>query len=385
LASITLWSQGELMRIGIVTGEYPPMQGGVGAFSQIIAHKFVEQGHDVFVYSGEQAQSDDARIPMTHHQGKWGFNSLSAIKRWAEQNRLDVINIQFQTAAFGMSPFIHFLPNYIRSIPVVTTFHDLRFPYLFPKAGKLRDWIVMHLARASAGTIVTNHEDYERVKHLPKATMIPIGSNILTAVPSDLMRWERERAITEYDGFWLSFFGFMNRSKGVETLLDAFAKVREKHPFKLIFIGGRTGTSDPTNAAYADEIEHRIEKLGLKPYVFWTGFVTDEDVSAYLTLSSVVALPFLDGASFRRGTLMAAIHHSCAIVTTTPQVPIPEFVDGENMTLVPPNDSDELAQGILGTAGSSRLKTGALVLRDKFDWNNIARDTVAFFERVIHA
>jgi glycosyltransferase involved in cell wall biosynthesis len=375
------------MRIGIVTGEYPPMQGGVGAFSQIIAHKFAEQGHDVFVYSGEQALNVVMSISLTTHRGEWGFGSLAAIKHWAEHNRLDVINIQFQTAAFGMSPFIHFLPNYIRAIPIVTTFHDLRFPYLFPKAGKLRDWIVMHLARASAGAIVTNHEDNERVKHLPKATMIPIGSNILTKLPPDfdLQEWAKQQPIGEWDGFWISYFGFMNRSKGIEVLLDAFAKVREKYPFKLIFIGGRTGTSDPTNAAYADEIERYIEKLGLKPYVFWTGFVTDEEVSIYLTLSAAVALPFLDGASFRRGTLMAAIHHACAIVTTTPQAPIPEFVDGENMTLVPPHDSHALAEGILRTANSSRLRTGALVLRDQFDWDNIARDTAAFFERVIHA
>jgi glycosyltransferase involved in cell wall biosynthesis len=373
------------MRIGIVTGEYPPMQGGVGAFSQIIARKFVEQGHDIFVYSDEQAQ--DESIPLTTHHGKWGFGSLGAIKRWAEQNRVDIINLQFQTAAFGMSPFIHFLPDYIRMIPVVTTFHDLRFPYLFPKAGKLRDWIVMHLAQASAGTIVTNHEDYERVKHLPKATMIPIGSNILTELPTDfdLQEWARQQAIGEWDGFWISYFGFMNRSKGIEVLLDAFAKIREKYPFKLIFVGGRTGTSDPTNAAYADEIEHYIEKLKLKPYVFWTGFVTDEDVSAYLKLSAAVTLPFLDGASFRRGTLMAGIYHGCKIVTTIPQVPIPEFVDRENMVLVPVGDSEALAQGIEFAIFSSRLREGVKVLRTHFDWDNIARDTTAFFERVIHA
>src|SRR5688572_3239573 len=106
------------MRIGIVTGEYPPMQGGVGAFSQIIARTLVEQGHDVFVYSSTQARSDDNRIPLTQHHGAWGIGSLASIKQWAQHNRLDILNIQFQTAAFGMSPFIHFLPNYIRNIPV---------------------------------------------------------------------------------------------------------------------------------------------------------------------------------------------------------------------------------------------------------------------------
>jgi glycosyltransferase involved in cell wall biosynthesis len=377
------------MRIGIVTGEYPPMQGGVGAFSQIIARKFVEQGHEVFVYSGEQAHG--SAIPLTNHQGKWGFGSLTAIKQWAEQNRLDVINIQFQTAAFGMSPFIHFLPDYLRNIPVVTTFHDLRFPYMFPKAGKLRDWIVMHLARASTGAIVTNHEDYERVKHLSKATMIPIGSNILTELPLDYDRnaW-RTKAGARPDDFLIAFFGFMNRSKGIELLLHSLANlVADAVPAKLVLIGGRTGTSDPTNASYAQEIETLIQKLNLTPHICWTEFVTEAEVSAYLAAADVVALPFLDGASFRRGTLMAAIYHHALIVTTTPQVAIPEFVDGQNMVLVSPNVK-ELTSTLKNLRKDyslfrQKIVEGVMTLSKHFDWDNIARDTVAFFERVIHA
>jgi N-acetylglucosaminyl-diphospho-decaprenol L-rhamnosyltransferase len=38
LAGAALWIKVGLMRIGIITGEYPPMQGGVGAYSQILAH-----------------------------------------------------------------------------------------------------------------------------------------------------------------------------------------------------------------------------------------------------------------------------------------------------------------------------------------------------------
>ena len=60
------------------------------------------------------------------------------------------MNIQYQTAAYGMSPFIHFLPDALRPIPVVTTFHDLRFPYLFPKAGRAAR-LDRHAARARVG------------------------------------------------------------------------------------------------------------------------------------------------------------------------------------------------------------------------------------------
>ncbi|MFN8375235.1 MAG: glycosyltransferase [Anaerolineae bacterium] len=378
------------MRIGIVTGEYPPMQGGVGAFSQIIARKLTEHGHQVRVFSSTTAQSEDKDIPLTQHSGHWGLRVLPEINQWAETNELDLINIQFQTAAYGMSPYIHFLPDYVRDIAVITTFHDLRFPYLFPKAGRLRDWIVMHLARASEGIIVTNHEDFERVKHL-QAAMIPIGSNILTDLPTDYDQnvW-RAKAGAQAGEFLIAYFGFMNRSKGIELLLQSLSDlIQQQVPAKLVLIGGRTGSSDPTNAAYASEVETLIQKLGLAAHVCWTGFVNEAEVTAYLKTSDVVALPFLDGASFRRGTLMAAIHHGCLIVTTQPQAAIPEF-GGVNPILVAPEAQalTKALRKVYETAAFSTFdaeRDAVQRLNAYFDWNNIARDTAAFFERVIHA
>jgi glycosyltransferase involved in cell wall biosynthesis len=376
------------VRIGIVTGEYPPMQGGVGAFSDILARTLAGQGHGISVFSSAGTSGQDPAIMHTAAVQRWTPSALQAVQRWASEQRLDVIDLQYQTAAYSMSAWIHFLPDVVRDIPVVTTFHDLRFPYLFPKAGRLRDWIVMHLARASDGVIVTNHEDLARVRHLPSVELIPIGSNVTTRLPSDFdsQTW-REKAGAAADEFLIAYFGFINRSKGLEPLLDSLAKLRaENVPARLIAIGGRTGTSDPTNAPYADEVERRIQTLSLAPFVHRTGYVDDESVAAYLAAGDAVALPFLDGASYRRGTLMAAIHHGCAIVTTTPAVAVPAFVDEENMLLVPPDDADALALALrrlyeMPTL-SAKLRHGASELAHLFDWSQIACDTAAFFERV---
>jgi hypothetical protein len=66
------------------------------------------------------------------------------------------------------------------------TFHDLRVPYLFPKAGPLRRWIVYHLARSAEGVIATNDEDFHRLlteARPRRLALIPIGSNIPCAPP----------------------------------------------------------------------------------------------------------------------------------------------------------------------------------------------------------
>src|SRR5690606_49305 len=162
--------------------------------------------------------AQNSSIHLTNTVSDWGIVTQFAIKKWVENYQLDIVNLQFQTAAFNMSPWVHFLPHILK-VSFVTTFHDLRFPYLFPKAGKLRDWIVMHLAKASDGVIVTNHEDFTSVEHL-HSKMIPIGSNILSKTPINLAKLRRKHALEKED-FVISFFGFINHSKGIDTLLHA--------------------------------------------------------------------------------------------------------------------------------------------------------------------
>lgn len=377
-----------MMRIGFVTGEYPPMQGGVGAYSHILAAELARQGQDVFVLSSSEAREDYLAITLSNSIHRWNLGSLRAVGNWARHSRLDLVNLQFQTAAFAMSPWIHFLPDALRQIPVVTTFHDLRYPYLFPKAGPLRLWIVHHLARSSAGVIVTNHEDAQQLGTRPPLALIPIGSNILQPLPGDFdpAVW-RAKAGAQPGDFLLAYFGLFNRSKGIDTLLASLAQLRAAGtPVRLVMIGGGAGSSDPTNAAFIAEMTGMIERHNLAPFIDQTGYLDESAVGAYLAASDAVVLPFVDGASYRRGSLMAAIHYGCTIITTTPQVAVPAFRDGENMLLVPPGDSAALVQAINrlreATAVRDQLRRGAAGLANAFRWDTIARDTITFFHRI---
>ena len=109
-------------------------------------------------------------------------------------------------------------------------------------------------------------------------------------------------------------------------------------PVKLLLIGGRTGSSDPTNAEYAAQVERLIDVLGVKDHVIATGYLDPSAVSRALLACDVMVLPYVDGASLRRGSLMAAIAHGRAIVTTEPRYPIEGLTQDESVLYVPPND-----------------------------------------------
>lgn len=385
------------MRIGLVTGEYPPDQGGVGDFTLRLGEALTALGHNVHIITGPLRHTDcEVRSTLTVHRvvRRWGWGCWRAVLRVVRENGLEVLNVQYQAAAYGMHPAVHFLPRPTRRPPVVVTFHDLRVPYLFPKAGPLRRWIVYHLARSADAVIATNDEDFQQLlteARPRRLALIPIGSNIPCAPPPGYDRAaERARWGVGPDDLLLGYFGFLNESKGGEDLIRALALLVEQGvPAHLLMVGGRVGTSDATNRAYAERVERLIADLGLADRVHRTGYTTPEAVSAGLLATDICVLPYRDGVSFRRGTLHACLAHGRAIVTTQPAFPLPQARDGENMLLVPPRDPQALAGAVLRLYRDpdlrARLEAGANALAAEFTWERIAYRTAAFLEEVIGA
>lgn len=392
------------MRIGIITGEFPPMQGGVGDYSLELGRAMVAQGHEIFVLTSDRAvpvlQERGIHVqPTVVNWGRWGKQKSGDGRRgevqaiqWVKANQLDVVNIQYQAAAYNMRAAANLLPEILSHLaPVVTTFHDLLVPYLFPKAGPVRKKVIYRMARQSSGVIVTNRGDERELAeqgHMPPVMRIPIGSNIAVQPPADYEKtaW-REAHFLPHDAFIVGFFGFINRSKGVDTLAQAIRLLVDRGVnAHLLIVGGQTGASDQTNIQQADEAERMVGGLGISRRVHWTGFVTREAVSAHLMACDVVALPFRDGVSYRRGTLMATLAHGCPIVTTFPQVDEPDLVDGQAMKMVSPDSPQKLAEALRELANDEaqriRLGKAATQLATQFSWDAIAAATLRFFEQL---
>ena len=405
-----------MMRIGLVTGEYPPDQGGVGDFTTQLGRALADLGHEVHVITTKPQTPNPKlqaeRVGIHRVVEGWGWGCWRQVVSVAQELGVEVLNLQYQAAAYRMRPAINFVPPPQDRPPVVVTFHDLNVPYLFPKAGPLRWHVVRMLARRADGVIVTNREDYLRLEgDIPSArlTLIPIGSNVPPVPPPGYDRdAERARWGVGPGDLLLGYFGFLNESKGGEELMQALALLVERGvPAHLLMVGGRLGSSDPTNRAYAEQVEDLIADLGLDERVHWTGYTGPEQVSAGLLATDACVLPYRDGVSFRRGTLHACLAHGRAVVTTRPAVPLPEVHDGENMLLAEPRDPQALADAVMrltsadpmarpgveaegpsepesaaGPALRTRLGAGASALAAEFTWERIARKTAALFRRL---
>lgn len=393
------------LKIGLVTGEYPPMEGGVGAFTSQLAKALAMLGHEIHIIASGDARPDQSRrsiwephepvdvgFAQLHPRiNRWRWSAVNTIADIAVQYDLNVVNLQYQAAAFDMNiPAINFLPWRLKEVSLtVVTFHDLRVPYLFPKAGRLRPWVVYKLARSADGVIVTNAEDFARLQERdfdPRRLMlIPIGSNVRAIQPLVThVRALRKELGLGNDDLLLGYFGFLNASKGADILLQVLKQLdSEVH---LAFIGARTGSSDPENVAFLEHVESTIAQFGLASRIHWSGFLSDAELSTYFGAVDIMVMPYRDGVSLRRGTLMAILANGRPLITTEPSSPIPELIHGENVWLTPIDDTVTLKEAISQLAADPdlriRLGRGAALLAKSFSWDRIAQQTSAFFEAI---
>lgn len=407
------------MKIGLITGEFPPMEGGIGAFTAELAKAMAAEGHEVHILTHRRAkiarprersktmgeaiqrlgntwEPQELPYAFVHPRFKrWNWKEMSMIADISIRHDLDILNVQYQAAAFNMrNPAINFFPYRVNPLAKsVTTFHDLRVPYLFPKAGALRKRAVYRLAKGSHGTIVTNpankHELEEQNVQMAHHAMIPIGSNIPAAHVNHLEIAENRKKLGLADGqILLGYFGFLNPSKGASDLINLMEQLDER--FHLAFIGGETGASDTfNNSYYLDSVRKEITEKGLEDRIHWTGFVSEKRVSAWLKTADMMVLPYQDGVSTRRGSLMAALSHGRPIVSTQAEYINPVLKDGDNMLLFSAGNIQAFKEKVMLLADNPELATqmgkAAEETSKGFSWANIAKSTLSFYEEILNS
>jgi glycosyltransferase involved in cell wall biosynthesis len=377
-------------RVLFISGEYPPMRGGIGDYTEQLVDALAETGWDARVLVDKSAGGNPdprvlARIP------RWDWSLTRRVQQTLRGIEADVIHIQYQTGAFGMHPAVNLLPRRLERRyrrPIVTTFHDLLPPYLFPKAGRLRSQATRLLALGSDAVIVTNVEDRAALGRLARLAgrveIIPIGSNLPPADP-ELVAAARAHLELGPDELAIGFFGFLTAEKGLDLLLEALQRLGDPR-LRLVIVGGGLAETDLANATYFSRLQAALAQPSVP--VTRTGHLPAAEASAVLSATDLIVLPFRSGASLRRGTLIAALLSGVPVLTTDPGVEnvLEPFVGGESLWLVPSSDVDALAAGIATLLANPALRRALAVKAraeaEPFEWRSIAGRHVEIYERL---
>jgi glycosyltransferase involved in cell wall biosynthesis len=384
----------------MLAGEYPPAMGGVADYTALLCDALEALGNTVNVITAQSGAS----CSRTVHVPGWGLASIREVAKRISATDPDIVHLQYQAAAFDMSGVVALFPLVLRRSAAraafITTFHDLRVPYLFPKAGPLRQAIPGTLLGMSAASIFVDPGDIIAARPRRPAAWIPVGSAI-DPLPNADPAMERARLGIAPDSFVIAHFGFINASKGVDVLLDASERlVRAGLDLTLLFVGDDAGSSDSTNAATAQQMRARAATLGLDERIVRTGALSAPDVARALVAADVAALPFRDGASMRHSSLMACFAQGLPVVTTRPRwtSPVParhlahpfgestqSWIDESVAEMTPPGDAAALARSIYRLANdpprSQFLAKAGRQLADAFNWKSIAEATANVYQQ----
>lgn len=81
----------------------------------------------------------------------------------------------------------------------------------------------------------------------------------------------------------IGFLGGLDRIKGLDFLVDAFAKLKENKDLVLVLAG--------TDMGFKRELDVQIERLGIKDRVIFTGYISGRDKLEYLVDCDVCVFP----------------------------------------------------------------------------------------------
>jgi glycosyltransferase involved in cell wall biosynthesis len=355
-----------------ISGEYPPDVGGVGDYTRQLRTALAQRGWPSAVLSRA-------------HVRRWDARALVHLLRAAP--RTGIVHIQYQAGAYDLLGDVCLMPALLRRlrprVRVVTTFHDVRVPYLFPRAGRLRRTAVELLARTSRAVIAADEHDLAALGGpSPRHFLVPIGPNVACAPgPAYARRAFRARLGLDAHDVAVVYFGLLNSSKGLDLLLEAFEAIRSQRPTsRLLLLGGEVGASDPTDRTTAARLRQRLDGLGRQ--VLRSGWLPPADLSAYLLAGDVALLPYADGASARRGSLLACAEHGLPIVSTTPASG--GDVASTVMAVVP--EAGALANAVLEIARtpalSERLQAASRALARRTSWSRISETHVQIYNQV---
>jgi glycosyltransferase involved in cell wall biosynthesis len=336
----------------------------------MLAERLADQGHEVFAISSSEFNKQrpsaipDSGVQIISVNGPWGKKAVIEIKDIVRRLNLTSVILQFVPASFKKSFRLQWALSRF-SCQKVTAFHAIW------GKGLDRLWGFVMLLGCSK-IIATNSEIISIIERrlpmlLNKTFWIPIASNIL---PEPRAQIEDRPAVPV-----ISYFGMLYPGKGLDLILDTLQElVKRKKRFVFKFIGGRIIHYQD----YESQFFNRVKLRGLDDVVEFLGHVPSKEVSQWLNQSRFVFLPYDQGLSDRRGSLMAALAHGRPVLTTPPIGPLPNFMNNSNIMWpkkVTVKGFADLAENlIVDDALVEKLQTGAEQLSCQFDWHNIAAD-----------
>lgn len=334
----------------LLTGEFPPVRGGIADYTARLARALADAGDEVHVWTARADAGDVAGVAV-HGIGGFHGGGLDALGR-----RLDAhpaprrLLVQYAPQAFGRRgmnlAFCRWLLARRRAgDDVRVMFHEPFFPFGWQRPRRnvlavVHRLMAATLLRAASHAYVSTEAWVPLLRpYAPRALRIdplPIPSTIPRV--SDPVRLYALRGRLTAGGTRpvVAHFGTCGAliAPGLEdALLRVAGRVADAH---VLLLGAGSERFAARLLASHPSLRGRVTA---------TGAMDAADVSLHLQASDAALQPYPDGADTRRTTLMAALANGVPTVTTRGRFTEPVW-DDSPVVLAPAGDAGAIADAV---------------------------------------
>jgi len=198
------------------------------------------------------------------------------------------------------------------------------------------------------------------------SSVVPLSSNI-PARPDG----QNGRAPAE-----VIHFGLIRPNKGIEDVLE-FTRLAsaERFPLRVRMIG----SSPAQHATYLSGVQGAAVALP----VIWDLDLSAEAIADRLARATVAYMPFPDGASERRTSLLAALANGLPVITTKGRF-TPAGLEGAVRFCSSPGEAVAAAQALLeAPILREELAARGRQYAEKYSWENIAQSHITIYQQLV--
>lgn len=350
-----------------------PWVAGGGAVRVRELYRRLQDEVSCTVATGGYEGAEDGAIDGIQYR-RLGASKPYALSRWTYSRAATSLlaHGDYDVAVFDYSVYTPIQLPRNRSVGV--TVHHVtggsareRWGRLLGGAVALAERRTLQRARWLSATSGATAADLRKIVD-PRATVLRVEAG----VPDELFELRHAEA-----GDYLLYFGRLDWfQKGLDTLLDGFAKLARQRPILELRIAGR--------GKDLERVRSRAADLGLSDRIRLLGAVSDEQRNSLFSSAKLLLMP----SRFEGFGMVAAEAMAAGVpVVAAAGGSLPEVVSApEGGLLFPVGDADAMA----ATAGSLldddqrrlALSRSARVSAERFRWDAVAHDHLEFLKTI---